>query len=311
MRRVTLSAIVLLALLGLPSFARDNQATTLSVRAVAYRAIPHEATSSYTTPGYRNTYCYGSGNGSATDWGYMTTINMSFNTNCQTVTTPPKEYTNTRRTMEAYNLVEANGMAYTIRCTANWIASSCNALTPGDYFSAEVKDTTPWITAREGGNTGKEVHAKFRIVDIRPMPSVPRAQSAAPVANPAPTPVQSPQLATPAVAPTSTNTPASRDAAVVTIKPTPAPIPVPTTNEADVQPMDPEAKLVLTVTSDPSGAAVEINGVSVGTTPVTVPLAKGTKFELAVRKEGYVPWVAVANYGKFTMNANLTREVFR
>jgi hypothetical protein len=58
---------------------------------------------------------------------------------------------------------------------------------------------------------------------------------------------------------------------------------------------------------------VEINGVSVGTTPVTVPLAKGTKFELAVWKEGYVPWIAhaTANYVKFTMIANLTREVFR
>ena len=52
---------------------------------------------------------------------------------------------------------------------------------------------------------------------------------------------------------------------------------------------------------------------SVGTTPVTVPLAKGTKFELAVWKEGYVPWIAhaTANYVKFTMIANLTREVFR
>ncbi len=42
-------------------------------------------------------------------------------------------------------------------------------------------------------------------------------------------------------------------------------------------------------------------------------LAKGTKFELAVKKVGYVLWVAhaEANYGKFTMNANLTPEVFR
>jgi len=34
---------------------------------------------------------------------------------------------------------------------------------------------------------------------------------------------------------------------------------------------------------------------------------------VAVRKDGYVAWVAhaEANYGKFTMNANLTREVFR
>src|SRR5260370_1437820 len=81
-----------LAFVGLPSLAGDKQATTLRVRAVSYRAIPHETTSSYTTPGYSNTSCYGNGS----DWGYITSISM----NCQTVTTPPKEYSNTRRTME-------------------------------------------------------------------------------------------------------------------------------------------------------------------------------------------------------------------
>jgi hypothetical protein len=77
--------------------------------------------------------------------------------------------------------------------------------------------------------------------------------------------------------------------------------------------VEPDAKLELTVTSDPSDAAVEINGVSVGTTPVTVALARGTKFELAVKKDGYVPWVAhsVANNGRFTITADLTKQVFR
>src|SRR5882762_7210071 len=100
-----LPVMAILAFVGLPSLAGDKQATTLSVRAVSYRAIPHESTTSYTTPGYSSTNCYGRGS----DWGYMTSINM----NCQTVTTPPKEYSNTRRTLEVYNLVEANGMAYT------------------------------------------------------------------------------------------------------------------------------------------------------------------------------------------------------
>jgi hypothetical protein len=121
-----LATIALLAFVGLPSLAGDKLATKFRVRAVSYRAIPHERTTSYTTPGYSNTNCYGRGS----DWGYMTRINM----NCQTVTTPPKESSNTRRTLEVYNLVEANGMAYTIRCTANWIASSCNWLNPGDIF---------------------------------------------------------------------------------------------------------------------------------------------------------------------------------
>ena len=44
--------------------------------------------------------------------------------------------------------------------------------------------------------------------------------------------------------------------------------------------------------------------------PVTVPFAKGTKFELAVGKEGYMRWVAhvEANDGKFQMNENRDRE---
>lgn len=75
-----------------------------------------------------------------------------------------------------------------------------------------------------------------------------------------------------------------------------------------------EAKLELTITSDPSAAAVEINGVSVGTTPVTVALAAGTTCTLSVKREGFEPWVAhypTAVAGKFSMNANLTKEVFR
>src|SRR5262249_24585206 len=152
MKNVNL-AIVFLALSGLSSFAGDKQITTLRVRAVSYRAIPHETTTSYTTPGYSNTSCYGRGS----DWGYMTSINM----NCQTVTTPPKEYSSTRRTLEVYNLVESDGMAYTIRCTANWIASSCSWLNPGDTFWADVKGTTLWINGRRGGNMGKQIHSKF------------------------------------------------------------------------------------------------------------------------------------------------------
>jgi hypothetical protein len=81
------------------------------------------------------------------------------------------------------------------------------------------------------------------------------------------------------------------------------------------QPPEPDPKLQLTITSDPSGAAVEINGVAVGTTPVTVALTPGTPCTLSLKKDGFVPW-AIAHYpaaaaGKITLNANLTREVFR
>ncbi len=80
------------------------------------------------------------------------------------------------------------------------------------------------------------------------------------------------------------------------------------------KPAEAEAKIEVTITSDPSGAAVEINGVAVGTTPVTVALAPGTNCTLSVKKDGFVPWVThypTAVAGKYSMNANLTREVFR
>jgi hypothetical protein len=132
---------------------------TLTVRALSYRAIPHERTSYYQTQGQSSTSCYGSG----TDLGYSTSISL----NCQTVTTPPENIPITVRSLEVYNLVEANGMIYTITCTAHWVGSNCTWLIPGDTFQAEVKDTTMWITARKGGNMGKKIRPKFRILDMR------------------------------------------------------------------------------------------------------------------------------------------------
>ncbi len=80
------------------------------------------------------------------------------------------------------------------------------------------------------------------------------------------------------------------------------------------KPPEPDPKFELTITSDPAGAAVEINGVTVGTTPATVSFVPGTTCSLTVKKDGFVPW-KITNYptsaaGKFNLNANLTKEVF-
>jgi hypothetical protein len=141
------------------------------------------------------------------------------------------------------------------------------------------------------------------------------ARSGTQVPNPLPPPQSPPQQQSEVTASPPKSMPA------VTAPPVTSP--TATLSKPDAQPnvveggrtelVEPEAKPEMTVTSDPSGASVDIDGVAVGTTPVTVPLVKGTKFEIAVRKDGYVPWVshAEANYGKFTMNANLTKQVFR
>jgi len=93
--------------------------------------------------------------------------------------------------------------------------------------------------------------------------------------------------------------------------------PVPTVAVANPTPQaqpEPEAKLELTVTSDPAGAAVEVNGVSVGATPVTVALTPGATCSIAVKKDGFVLWkmaYPTSAAGKYNLNANLTKEVFR
>jgi hypothetical protein len=38
----------------------------------------------------------------------------------------------------------------------------------GDSFPAEIDGHTMWISARKGGNQGKPIRAKYKILDIRP-----------------------------------------------------------------------------------------------------------------------------------------------
>ncbi|MGH9401731.1 MAG: DUF2846 domain-containing protein [Terriglobia bacterium] len=142
-----------------PTVAEEYEAAT-SMKAISYRAIPHESTTYLTIPGYSNTSCYGGG----IDTGYWTSQNL----NCQTVTRPPATAPLTVRWIEVYNTVEANGDVYTITCTAHWAGSACSWLVPGDRFVSSVRGTTMWILAKRGGNMGKKLRIKFRILDIRP-----------------------------------------------------------------------------------------------------------------------------------------------
>lgn len=152
----TFGAIALNAVLCSLSLGASNG---LSVRAVSYRAIPHEATGYYSTPGSSSTSCYGNGD----DWGYWITLRI----NCKTVSTPPATFPFTIHSVEVYNLVEAGGQLYTISCTAPRIGDRCAWLIPGQTFQAELKDGTMWIIARQWGNTEKETRMKFRLLDVR------------------------------------------------------------------------------------------------------------------------------------------------
>lgn len=87
------------------------------------------------------------------------------------VSNPPETRQITLTTVEVTNVVEAEAMRYIIACRGHlwWgLEGSCMPMKGGDIFPAEIDGTTMWIRARKGGNQGKEVRIKNKILDIRP-----------------------------------------------------------------------------------------------------------------------------------------------
>jgi len=147
--------------LKIKTAAKNQQNGPLTVRAMTHTSRLNEHTSAYTTPGTSNTNCSGTG----------TTVGNTTNAtaNCQTTSNPAQIHQITMQTLDVVNVVEAGGMQYTISCTAHWRGSNCGPMIDGDTFPAEIDGNTMWITARKGGNRGKEVRSKYRILDIRPI----------------------------------------------------------------------------------------------------------------------------------------------
>jgi hypothetical protein len=136
----------------------EKNGSTL-VKALAYRIIPYQRTTYLTRPGYSNTSCYGAG----IDTGYLASLNV----NCQTFTRPPSLVPLTVRRVTVYNAVQAGGEVYVVTCTAHWIGSSCSSLIPGETFASSVTGNTMWVLGRRGGNRGRKLRVKFRILDVR------------------------------------------------------------------------------------------------------------------------------------------------
>jgi hypothetical protein len=155
-----LSAAALVAGLSLPSIAEEKEPIKLWVRAISYRAIPHEAKSPSSAVSSSNSTCYGSGSAS----GYWATMNLK----CQTVVTPPPAPPKTVKSLEILNIVDAHEMMYTITCEAKWAGTDCTWLNPGENFPAELKNKTMWVAVRRGRNLGRRERAKYRILDVRP-----------------------------------------------------------------------------------------------------------------------------------------------
>jgi len=157
-RPCTLAGLLLLGL-ALAGQAKDK--IYLTIRAVTHTDEVLSATSQWTSPGSANTNC----SGSATTIG-NTTTGMA---NCQTTSTPAQVHQITRTVRDVTNIVTANDQRYLITCRASWVGSNCAPMIDGDSFPAEIDGTTMWVNARKGGNQGKEVRVKYKILDIRPV----------------------------------------------------------------------------------------------------------------------------------------------
>ena len=201
------------------------------------------------------------------------------------------------------------------------------------YWSGSSREVAPpfkLVMFLTDPSTGKQEMVKFEFllnppaqaaVYARPIAAATSfaAANTPPPAAPSPVvvlgPPQPAAVRQPAVS--QSPTPSSLQPPASPVATTPAIAPAPRTDVQPAAPTEPtpaESKLELTITSDPAGAAVEINGISVGATPITVAMTPGATCSIAVKKDGFVPWkmtYPTSAAGKFNLNANLTKEVFR
>ena len=160
MRKAVLLVLALcLASPPLAAIKNRTQKTTLTLHALASPAVPHEKTTPW-TGAYSNTSCAGSG----MYGGYSSPLDV----NCRALPAPPQAIPITIGRLVVQGQLEGDGKVYTVACTAHWVGSGCGWLTPGNPFKAEVRGTTMWINASHGGDTGKPIRAKHRILDVRP-----------------------------------------------------------------------------------------------------------------------------------------------
>jgi TPR repeat protein len=85
---------------------------------------------------------------------------------CQSTSTPGRTMQLDTSTLYVQEVGVADGIRYTLSCTANWVGSNCGPLERGMY-ETEIKGTTAYLTAFKGGNMGKRITIKFRLLDIR------------------------------------------------------------------------------------------------------------------------------------------------
>lgn len=131
----------------------------VTFKAVATKVEDHTSANSFTLPGNQQTTCTGSSN---TVGG--STVGAA---NCQTTGTPAQTIPYRGGYTTIFNQVEADGFTYLLGCNTSPFRA-CSMLIIGDSFPAEIKGTDVVVTGPRGGNMGKMVKVKFRLLDMRP-----------------------------------------------------------------------------------------------------------------------------------------------
>jgi len=160
MRKAILLMLALcLAVSPLTAIRHRTQKTTLTLHALVSPAMQHGKTTPWIGAD-KGTGCSGSG----VYGGYSSPLDV----NCRPLPAPSQALPITIRRVVVQGQLEADGKVYTVACTANWVGSGCAWPISGETFRAEVKDTTLWVFAPRGGNAGKPIRVKYRILDVRP-----------------------------------------------------------------------------------------------------------------------------------------------
>lgn len=150
MRHTPFRGIAAFALFALPAFCAKGPVTWITVRAVTHSARQKQFSTTYSAPPSATTICDPTG------------------ANCQTTSTPAKNYEATVRTLDVTDIVESGGYRYTIACKASWSGSNCVPMVDGSEFPAEVEGDTMWVLAIKGAPLGKQIRIKYHILAVQP-----------------------------------------------------------------------------------------------------------------------------------------------
>lgn len=136
-------------LLGSSAFAADSK-PWITVTAVDNDTQIREYESSQTTNAKSETSC--------------TAIGIT--KSCTTTSTPSETKVSISRVRYVTSYVETETHRLKLSCSSGW--ARCSPLEVGEKFQASIDGTKVTVKMHEGGNMGKEIAIKYKLLDMRP-----------------------------------------------------------------------------------------------------------------------------------------------